>query len=638
MLATFRDSFSLLRLRRLIVVAVHLAMIVAAHYLAFWLRFDGSIPAPYRDLMVTMLPWLLAIRAVTFVPFRLYQGLWRYTGIWDLQNIFFGVGISSVLFFILTYLWWGLEYPRSIYIVDSLILIFFLGGIRLLWRFYHVFSSFQPQRRVLIYGAGDAGEAVVRDLRNNASKHHCKAVGFIDDNSSKVGQRIHGVPVLGTRKELPEIIQRTKPDEVVIAIPSAGAGFVREVVRLLEPFKLSIRTLPRTVGELNGSAFSQVRALGFEDLLDRPSVNLGLEAVSELIRGKGVLVTGAGGSIGSELTRQIASYQPARLVLLDKAESALYGIDLEIGRKFPALHRRAVLADIKHVSALEEIFSREAIQVVFHAAAYKHVPMMEEHPNEAVLNNIVGTHRLSQVALKHRVERFVLISTDKAVNPTNVMGATKRACELYIQALAQSGLAGATRFSAVRFGNVLGSNGSVIPLFLQQIDQGGPVTVTHPEVKRYFMTITEAVQLVLRSATLGSGGEIFVLEMGEQIKVLDMARNLIRICGYVPEKEIPIKFIGLRPGEKLREELAGMDETLVPSGVTNILIVQSGWIPNLSSLSQKISEAERLAIADQPESVVALLYEMVPTFRPLGSGHYLRTPVEQSPGDPLSSP
>lgn len=620
------QSKAFAKLRRLLVIAVHLAMIAAANYIAFWLRFDGAIPPASLELMMTALPWLLAIRGMAFIPFRLYQGLWRYTGIWDLRNIVLGVGTSSLLFYILTRFLFESRYPRSIYILDALILIFLMGGVRLLWRFYRGVQPFKPQRRVLIYGAGDAGEAIVRDMRSNAAKYGCRAVGFIDDNPGKVGQRIHGVRVLGTRNELAEIIGKTKPHEILIAIPSAGAGFVREVVRLLEPFKLSIRTLPRTVGELNGGAFSQVRALGFDDLLDRPSVDLGSEAVSELIRGKGVLVTGAGGSIGSELARQIAAYDPACLVLLDKAESALYSIDLEIGRKFPRLRRRAVLGDIKHVSSLEEVLSRDPVHIVFHAAAYKHVPMMEEHPNEAVLNNVIGTHRLSQLAVKHKVERFVLISTDKAVNPTNVMGATKRAGELYIQALARAGAQGATVFSAVRFGNVLGSNGSVIPLFLQQIERGGPVTVTHPEVTRYFMTIAEAVQLVLRAATLGKGGEIFVLEMGEQVKVLHMARNLIRICGYVPEKEIPIQFIGLRPGEKLREELAGMDEALAPSGVKNILLVQSGWVPDLNFILEKIAAIEPLAIREESEAVLRLLYEIVPTFRPLNSGLFRQRP------------
>jgi FlaA1/EpsC-like NDP-sugar epimerase len=601
----------LLRYRRVIVIAIHLTATALSGYLAFWLRFDGAIPSRELSLFFAMLPVLLIVRGLTFIPFRLYQGLWEYTGLYDLRNLLAGIGASTVLFYVLVHGVFGIrDYPRSVFIIDSMILTFFMGGVRLTRRVYKELTHLPPEKRVLIFGAGDAGEMIVRDMRKSDEYH---PIGFLDDDQTKVGRRIHGVRVLGTRKDLAAIMAKEKPDEVLVAIPGRDPATVRDVVSALEPFKVRINTVPTLRDLISGDvAVSQIRRLSIEDLLPRAPVGLDAERVRKLITGRPVMVTGAGGSIGSELCRQIAALQPSFLVLFDWAENGLYAIENDLRDKGFGSFIRTVIGDVADAKRLNSILEEHHPAIIFHAAAHKHVPLMELNPCEAVKNNVIGTRTVAEAAAMHGVERFVQISTDKAVNPTSVMGATKRVAELIVQGMAASDR---TCFVTVRFGNVLGSNGSVVPRFIDQIKAGGPVTVTHPDMRRYFMLISEAVQLVLHSAALGEAGALYALQMGDQIKLVDIARNLIRLSGFVPDDEIAVKFIGLRPGEKLCEELVGTDEVLKPSSIEKVLSVTPRVAPDHAVLKYQTMELEHLALREDQPGVLEQLGLIVSTMR-----------------------
>jgi FlaA1/EpsC-like NDP-sugar epimerase len=595
---------------------VHILLVILANLIAFALRFDGRVPDWAYAVQIQMLLPLVLIRATIFAPFGLYRGLWRYAGIWDLVHLMAGILVSSAVFYAaaLTLLQ-GPTYPRSVLVIDALVLTFLIGGLRMGVRLYRQRGRMRAPRRgtrksVLIYGAGEAGELIVRDLKNNAFFDY-SPVGFIDDDRDKVGEWIHDVPVLGTRADLPRIMAERRPDEVLIAMPSVAASTIRSVFRALEPFKVRVTVVPNLRDILNGTAaVSQIRRLAIEDLLPRAPVDLDHGQLRHLLAGRRVLVTGAGGSIGSELCRQMASMRPEALVLYDRNENGLYTLAGALADEGFAAGVHPVLGDITDVDRLDCTMTQFRPEIIFHAAAHKHVPLMESHPCEAVKNNVLGTQAVADAAERHRVARFILISTDKAVNPTSVMGTTKRIAEL----LVRSRVDAVTSFLTVRFGNVMGSNGSAIPRFLEQIRRGGPVTVTDPHIRRYFMLVPEAAQLVLHVACIGRRGGVYVLEMGEQIKMVEIARNLIRLAGFVPDEDIKITFIGLRPGEKLFEELVGRGETAAPCEVGKVLEVTSQDLPSAAWLEARIDELVSFARVGKATDVMRVMSTIVPEF------------------------
>lgn len=603
----------ILKWRRPVIVLLDIGLIVLANYLAFWLRFDGSIPGDVAEGFLKSLPWLVGIRGAAFALFRLNEGLWRYTSIWDFQNIIIGVTSSTLAFY--GWVHWGMgniPYPGSIYVIDSCLLVGFLTGVRLSARFLRDRVTYRHKKKVLIVGAGDFGERIAREMKMQGSNQYLP-IGFIDDETLLTNQRIHGVKVLGTRQDLPRILAEKQPDEVVVALNNANPSMFREIISVLEPFKLSIKTLPSVQDLLTEkSIVSQMRKLDIADLLPRAQVNFEAEGMRKMVTGKRILITGAGGSIGSELSRQIAALRPDALILYERHENSLYAILKDLDDRGCSSFVFPVIGDVTDVRRLSLTLDAHRPNIIFHAAAHKHVPLVEMNSAEAVKNNCMGTRIVADLAHRFEVERFVLVSTDKAVNPSSVMGATKRVAELIVQSMSRRSH---TSFLTVRFGNVLGSNGSVLLRFQEQIQAGGPVTVTHPAIRRYFMLIPEAVHLILQAASLGEQGAVYILDMGEQIRVLDLARNLIRLSGFVPGEEIPIRFIGLRPGEKLYEELVGEGELTEPSGAKRIFRVRTPDSLDLQSLEERLTMLEAAGHLKNPAWMMGQLRELVPTFR-----------------------
>jgi FlaA1/EpsC-like NDP-sugar epimerase len=571
--------FTSVNARRLGQVAVDACLLALAYYAAYLLRFDSGIPPRYHHLLTTTIAFVVVMKLTLFALFGLYSKLWRYVDQKDFETIVKAAVVSTVVVIAVLFLFppGKTDPPRGVIALDFLITLGLVIGSRFLVRAAMERPARAPlleraAREVLIVGAGNGGQQVAFELRRNPQLSSAP-IGFVDDDPRKQGMRIAGLKVLGSTDELPRVLDDSEPDEVIIAIPSAPGIVRQKVVTSCRERDIPVRTLPTTFELLSGglNLMRQVREVQVEDVLGREPVRVEIDRVGAYLRGRVVLVTGAGGSIGGELSRQISLVGPKQLVLVENSEHSLFEIrrELEEDRHFTRV--APVLADCKDATRMRELFLEHRPSVVFHAAAYKHVPLMEENPVEAVRNNAVATRIVAAAAGEAGVERFVLVSTDKAVSPATVMGATKALAEWVVEAAQHRYRS--TRYASVRFGNVLGSSGSVVPIFRRQIAAGGPVTVTDPRMTRYFMTIPEAVQLIIRSGELTTGGELFVLEMGDPVKIDDLARNMIRLAGYEPDVDIAVEFIGRRPGEKVHEELIGPGERPQPTPSEKIVTV-----------------------------------------------------------------
>ena len=589
---------------------------IIAALVSIYLRFDGNlIPQNYLSMLVGQLPFFVMITIVSFFLFKLYSRVWRYAGSSELLAIVGANFAGAICWFIFSVLVEAVL-PRSIYILTALVLTFFVGGTRLSLRVYSYLTS-KPQyiqrtqklNKVLVIGAGDAGAMLAREIERYHSGKR-KIIGFIDDDRDKQGKTMFGIRVLGSRYDIEQVVADTDANEIIIAMPSVKGKEIKEIIDVCKNTNCKLTILPGVYEIIEGTvSVNQLRPVEVEDLLGRDPVKLDIKNVSAYITGKVVLITGAGGSIGSEICRQVAKMQPKKMLLLGKGENSIYEISQELSIEYPQIRKVPIIADVRDEERINGIMDYFHPHVVFHAAAHKHVPLMEYQPMEAVRNNVLGTKVVAEAASKNGVETFVMISTDKAVNPTSVMGCTKRVAEMFVQSMNSIS---ETRFAAVRFGNVLGSRGSVIPLFKKQIAKGGPVTVTHPDMKRYFMTIPEASQLVLQAGAMAEGGEVFVLDMGEPVKIYDLARDMITLSGMIPEVDIEIKFTGLRPGEKLFEELLSAEDGTEATQHKKIFTAMIKCVDK-TKLDFQI---RRLLEQTTGDNVVEVLKETVPTYRP----------------------
>ena len=608
------------RMRVVALLVIDALLVSISVYASYLLRFDFNIRTEFIGTLPYVITMYVVLITISFFIFKIYKRIWQYASIGDLISILKGVLLgSTALFtihqFAIHYIYSGIVVPRSIYVLTTMISFLTIAGSRLIWRIFRDnYIKIQPHhRRALIVGAGEAGVMVVRELKHGYSKLY--PIAFIDDNPQKQHYEVVGVPVVGTRAHIPQVVKRYDIDDIIVALPSTSRVEIAEILNICKETGCQIKIIPRVNDLIDGKiSINMIRDVGVEDLLGREPVQLDLHSISGYLSDHVVLITGAGGSIGSELCRQIAQFKPRELLLLGHGENSIYDIELELKKNYPDIPLVPIIADVQDKQRLTGLFKQYRPQIVFHAAAHKHVPMMEANPLEAAKNNILGTHNIAECAHEFAVERFVMVSSDKAVNPTNVMGATKRAAEMIVQSLDQISN---TSFTSVRFGNVLGSRGSVIPMFKRQIEGGGPVTVTHPEMIRYFMTIPEAVQLVIQTGAIATGGEVFILDMGKPVKIVDLARDLIRLSGLEPDKDIKIVYSGIRPGEKLFEELLTTEEGAAGTKHDRIYVGVPSHLPYLE-IKRMLHQFEHLALKkEQPASneVKQLLKDWVTTYR-----------------------
>lgn len=561
-------------IRRTTLVVSDLLLINLAIFMALIFRFDGSIPSFYLGIYLKTTAYLSLIKLIVYGMFGLYKSLWRYASIDELLQLFFAVAVESVLTFLFGQ-YTGLQLPRSVYAISGLLTFLFIGGSRFSLRITArlkniVVYDMDNKARVLVVGAGEAGSIVIKELKKHIELNSIP-VAVVDDDKKKHGANIHGVPVKGGRDAIKRIIADQNIDEIIIALPSVPKSELKSILQICKDTKCKLKMLPGVYEIIDEKvSINAIRDVNIEDLLGRDPVRLNTEEIASYITDETILVSGGGGSIGSELCRQIARFNPKKLIILDIYENNAYDLQHELKHTYKdKLQLEVLIGSVRDKQRMEDIYRTYKPGVVFHAAAHKHVPLMEVNPAEAIKNNVLGTLNMAQCSDSFGVKKFILISTDKAVNPTNVMGATKRIAEMIVQSMDRQSK---TEFAAVRFGNVLGSNGSVIPLFKKQIAQGGPVTVTDPEITRFFMTIPEAAQLVIQAGAMAEGGEIFILDMGQSVKIVDLAKDLIRLSGFEPDIDIKIVFTGLRPGEKLYEELLLAEEGIEDTRHKSIFI------------------------------------------------------------------